>query len=197
MRPKNRFAVHRLLDSDTERMGMMHKLAPSEGRVWYRRKRNIARLGIALVWLIGTLAVLAKYTGDVRSHFLIFLGGYCGVLILLSYFYFYMANYIRRTANDRMGWFRFFPLVIIGFLALYALVMIGGVLADTARGPVFKEAEIVSKWNPKRGGDRIKTSDGKEYELSGNHIKVEKGRTYRLKVLEYTNILLDATELRR
>lgn len=108
-----------------------------------------------------------------------------------------MANYIRRTANNRMGWFRFFPLVFIGFLALYALIMIGGVLADIARGPVFKEAEIVSKWNPKRGSDRIKTGDGKEYELSGHHVNVEKGRTYRLKVLEHTNIVLDATELNR
>ncbi|MGG1658983.1 hypothetical protein [Brevibacillus sp. NRS-1366] len=143
-----------------------------------------------LLWIIGTIAIFAKYTSDERSFLWMGVSGYCGVLLLFSYILGYiMANYIKTKFSS-------FILLVLAIMLLYPLVMIGYVAADVVQGPVIKKVVIQEKWDPRRGGDQVTTSDGDHYEIGGSQVTIETGHKYVIKVFEHSGLILHAREIR-
>lgn len=147
-------------------------------------------MGIMLGWLIGTIAIFAKYSLDERSILWMGLSGYCGVLLFFSYIFGYMRTKFIKSR------FTYFLLVVFAVMLLYLLIMLGKVVADIATGPVIKEVLIEEKWDPRRGGDQVKTSDGDHYEIAGNHVVIEAGRKYVITVFEHSRLIVNSREIR-
>jgi len=166
--------------------------SPDE-RVWYRKKRNWLRMCLIALCSAGMLVVFFKYGGNERKHLWIAFGGYCGVLFLFSFFPAYVVYRIRRRQTGMtkadLGFMAFIVL-----LSIYPLIMLGKVSTDIAQGPVVKVIHIEEKWDPKRGGDMVSTSEGTQYEIAGREVDIEKGGTYRVKVLEHSRLILEAEE---
>lgn len=170
-------------------------LFPPDGRVWYKKKRNILRMALIAFCLIGMLVVCFKYGGNVRKHLWIGIGGYSGVLFFFSFFPTYVFYRIRRrqagpTKAD-LGFMAFLFL-----LSFYPLIMLGMVTADIVQGPIDKVIHVEEKWDPKRGGDMVKTSEGTQYEIADRKIKMREGGTYRVKVLKHSKLILEAKKQR-
>lgn len=87
-------------------------------------------------------------------------------------------------------------LIFLVLLSLFPLIMLGKVTADIAQGPIDRVVKIVDMWDPKRGGDRVSTSEGKEYEIASREVVIRVGHTYRIKVLEHSKLILEAEEQR-
>ncbi|MEK5164112.1 hypothetical protein NYE69_17475 [Paenibacillus sp. FSL R5-0527] len=158
------------------------------------KKRNMIRIAIAAFWLSGTLGILAKYRGDVRDILWINLTGFCAVLLFLSFLFTYI---LRRMRPKKEGFHKIeylFP-AFIALMSLYPLLMLGSLTADFIQGPVIKEAVIADKWDPRRGSDQAKTTDGETFDFASKELKLEIGRKYRLKVLDRAGIIISAEEL--
>ncbi|BFH62961.1 hypothetical protein [Paenibacillus azoreducens] len=166
-----------------------------EDRVWYKKKRNIFRIAIVLMCLVGMLVTFLKYTSGEREYLWISTAGYCGVLLVFSYIFTYVVSRMRlrklgMTKMDSMF------LIFLVLLSLFPLIMLGKVTADIAQGPIDRVVKIVDMWDPKRGGDRVSTSEGKEYEIASREVVIRVGHTYRIKVLEHSKLILEAEEQR-
>lgn len=168
-------------------------LSPKNGP-WYKKKRNVIRIGLVLVCLTGVLVVMAKYSADVRDTFWIGISGYCGVLFLIT---FIVVHIMEKALRFRAGshWMEYFILLILFVMSLYPIFQLGYLAADIVQGPIIIEAKVKEQWDPTRGGDKVITSDGKQYEIMDSGIKLETGRQYRLRVLEHSKLILDASEL--
>lgn len=81
-------------------------------------------------------------------------------------------------------------------LSFYPLIMLGMVTADIVQGPIDKVIHVEEKWDPKRGGDMVKTSEGTQYEIADRKIKMREGGTYRVKVLKHSKLILEAKKQR-
>ncbi|GIO07586.1 hypothetical protein J31TS6_36140 [Brevibacillus reuszeri] len=140
--------------------------------------------------LIGTIAIFAKYALDERSILWMGLSGYCGVLLFFSYIFCYMRTKFIKTR------FTYFLLFVFAVMLLYLLIMLGKVTADITIGPVTKEVLIEKKWDPRRGGDQVTTSDGDHYEIAGSHVIIEPGRKYVITVFEHSRLIVNSREIR-
>ncbi|WP_213023620.1 hypothetical protein [Brevibacillus reuszeri] len=147
-------------------------------------------MGIMLGCLIGTIAIFAKYALDERSILWMGLSGYCGVLLFFSYIFCYMRTKFIKTR------FTYFLLFVFAVMLLYLLIMLGKVTADITIGPVTKEVLIEKKWDPRRGGDQVTTSDGDHYEIAGSHVIIEPGRKYVITVFEHSRLIVNSREIR-
>ncbi|GIP37029.1 hypothetical protein J31TS4_03090 [Paenibacillus sp. J31TS4] len=161
---------------------------------WYLRPTNMAR-GLALaIWLAGTVVVLAIYQGEDRSALWGHLSGSCALL----FFYSFLIPFIARIAKhqdlrSKVNYmFVFFYLAMLVFL----LLRIGITLLDIAAGPITENVTIVDRWNPKRGGDHVKTSDGSNYEIHKEHVYMEVGHTYRAKLFRYNRLIISLEQVK-
>jgi hypothetical protein len=173
---------------------VLNLLSP-ESRVWYKKKRTLLRLGLVLAWLVGTVAVWAEYSSEERSVLWMAITGNCGSLLILSYIIVYIMRRARET-NGGKEKFLYFIQFVLSVIALYPLFMLGNAAADIVQGPVFVEAKVVDVWDPRRGGDQVKTAGGAQYEIAVQEVKLEPGRNYRLKVLKHSRLILSAAEVR-
>lgn len=162
-------------------------------RVWYQKKRNLLRIVLLMLCLAELAIVGVKYDGHVRQFLWMGIAGYSAALIFFSYIFTYVVlRYGKRQSVTRRADLLF--AIFIFFLSLFPLVMLGRVTADIVQGPVVKTVHVVEIWDPRRGGDRVRTEDGKEYELADKHIVIETGGTYRIQALEYSGMILAAEE---
>ncbi|WP_145945939.1 hypothetical protein [Paenibacillus sp. Y412MC10] len=165
----------------------------SPPRVWYQKKRNILRIVLLMLCLVELAIVGVKYDGHVRQFLWMGIAGYSAALILLSYIFTYVVLRIgKRQIFTRIADFLFSTIII--YFSLFPLIMLGRVTADIVQGPVVKTVHVVEIWDPRRGGDRVRTADGKEYELGYKQIVMESGGTYRIQALEYSGMILAAEE---
>ncbi|WP_163874262.1 hypothetical protein [Paenibacillus favisporus] len=165
----------------------------SSPRVWYQKKRTILRIVLLLLCLIELAIVGVKYDGHVRQFLWIGIAGYSAALIFFSYLFTYVVlRSGKRRFFTRIADFLFSIIMI--YFSLFPLVMLGKVTADIVQGPVVKTVHVVEIWDPRRGGDRVRTEDGKEYELGNRQIVMESGVNYRIQALEYSGMILAAEE---
>lgn len=166
-----------------------------DGRTWYKKKRNLLRMALIVFCLIGMLVVFFKYGGDERKHLWIGIGGYSGVLFFFSFIPTYVFYRIRRRrAGMTKADFGFMAFLVL--LSLYPLIMLGMVTADIVQGPIIKVIHVEDKWNPKRGGDMVRTSEGTQYEIADPKTDIREGGTYRVKVLKHSKLILEAKKQR-
>lgn len=173
---------------------IIEKLLSPKSRPWYKKKRNFIRFGIVLAWLTGVIVVMAKYSADVRDIFWIGISGYCGVLLLFTLILAYILQRMLRS-KGRIHKMEYFFLLILFVMSLYPVFQLGNFAADIVQGPIILENKIMEQWNPSRGGDKVRTWDGKQYEIVDSEIKLKAGSHYRLQVLEHSKLILDAAEL--
>ncbi|MBJ9987609.1 hypothetical protein [Paenibacillus sp. S28] len=174
-------------------MNELGALVSPPTRVWYQKKRNILRIVLLLLCLVELAIVGVKYDGHVRQFLWIGIAGYCTALLFFSYIFTYVVlRYGKRQSVTRRA--DLLLAIFIFFLSLFPLIMLGRVTADIVQGPVVKTVHVVEIWDPRRGGDRVRTADGKEYELGYKQIVMESGGTYRIQALEYSGMILAAEE---
>lgn len=172
-------------------MNELGALISTPARVWYQKKRNILRIALLMLCLVELIAVGVKYEGHVRGFLWIGIVGYSAALIFFSYLFTYVVlRFGKRQSSTRTADLLF--AIFIFLLSLFPLIMLGRVTADIVQGPVVKTVHIIEKWDPRRGGDRVRTADGKEYELGNRQIVMESGGTYRIQALEYSGMILAA-----
>lgn len=160
-------------------------LVEADGRKWYRRKRNIARIGIMLFWLASSAVIFAMYESIERTVLWSEISMACAALLIFSFFVSY-AYRIARTTRLVKSRFLWLLAVVLGVMVLYILLMSGQALLDIAAGPVEKQITVADRWDPRRGGDNITTTDGGRYELFSEKVEMRKGGTYKVIIFRYS-----------
>lgn len=161
---------------------------------WYRKKRNIARLGVLTIWIIGSAAVFAIYRLEERTVLWTQLSMSSAALLLYSFFIPYLADrvkkrYVASKVNVVFGFF-------YAMMLLYILAMLGTGLLDIAQGPVTKQVTIEDRWDPSRGGDKVTTSEGDTYEVYAERVRMQEGHTYEVKIFKYSRIIIGMASVR-
>jgi len=155
---------------------------------WYRKKRNMARLGTVAIWIIGSVVVFAMYRSEERTVLWTQLSMSCAALLLYSFLIPYVADrvkkrYVASKVNYIFGFF-------YAMMLLYILVMLGTGLLDIAQGSVTKQVTIQERWDPRRGGDRVTTSEGDTYEVYAERVPMQEGHTYEVKIFKYSRMII-------
>ncbi|MFD1954840.1 hypothetical protein ACFSL6_11860 [Paenibacillus thailandensis] len=159
------------------------------GRRWYRRKRNAARIGIVLVWLLCTAAVFAMYDSIVRTVIWTQISMGCAALLFFSIFVplAYSVKIKGRGDKSKVVWILG---AFIALLVLYAAFMLVVGILDMAAGPAERTVTVAERWDPTRGGDKIKTADGEVYEVFSEKEEMKEGGTYNALVFRYSNVIV-------
>ncbi|MBB3126783.1 hypothetical protein FHS19_001437 [Paenibacillus rhizosphaerae] len=142
-------------------MNELGALVSPPTRVWYQKKRNILRIALLILCLGELIAAGVKYEGHVRQFLWRGIAGYSAALIFFSYLFTYVVlRFGKRQPFTRKADLLFDIIMI--YFSLFPLIMLGRVTVDIVQGPVVKIVHVVEIWDPRRGGDRIRTADGKE-----------------------------------
>jgi len=166
----------------------------ADGRTWYRKKRNIARIGVVLLWLVASAVIFAKYESIERTVLWSETSMTCALLLFYSFFVSY-AYRIAKTKQYIKSKFLWLLAVLLGFMVLYIVQMLAMALLDVAEGPITKQITVADRWDPKRGGDNIITTDGGHYELFSEKVAMRKGGTYKVIIFRYSRKMVGLEQI--
>ncbi|PYI56228.1 hypothetical protein [Paenibacillus flagellatus] len=166
----------------------MTQTESADYRKWYRKKRNIARIAIVLTGLIGAV-IAASYPSDERRVLWTEIGSGSAALLFYSYFVPYLRAVVKRKIAPPAP-LRYLFLALLGVMLLYMVMLLGGGLLDAIREPETERVTIAERWNPKRGGDQVRTSEGDIYEIYAERVRLEEGGTYWVKTFRYGNAII-------
>ncbi|GAB2672076.1 hypothetical protein FE781_07795 [Paenibacillus thermoaerophilus] len=157
----------------------------ADGRKWYRKKRNIARIVVVLIWLVSSAVIFEMYESIERTVLWSEISMACAALLIFSFIVSYTC-WVAKTKQYVKSRFVWLLAVFLGFLVLYIILMLGLALLDIAAGPVTKQITVADRWDPKRGGDNITTTDGGRYELFSEKVEMRIGGTYKVMIFRYS-----------
>ncbi|WP_175472005.1 hypothetical protein [Paenibacillus naphthalenovorans] len=113
-------------------------------------------------------------------------------------FYTYFLSYFFRTRLKNRVRYKFgYLFVAILYLGLlYLIFMFGCFVTDIVKGPVTKEVVITERWDPRRGGDQVRTSDGHTYEMAEGYVDLQEGRRYKVKIFRASRFIIGIEQIR-
>jgi len=162
--------------------------AIADSRKWHRKKRNVARIGAAALWLVGSAWILTAYGSDER--FVLWTQFSIGCAALLGYGFFIpnWIRYMRRRGAPNALYYLI--MAVFACMLVYIVVLLGNAALDTAQGPVTKQVTVVDRWDPRRGADKVVLAEGGTYEVFKEHVPLEKGHTYIVKLFRHSRIVI-------
>ncbi|ALS24424.1 hypothetical protein IJ22_41270 [Paenibacillus naphthalenovorans] len=163
-------------------------------RKWHRKKRNVFRVGVVLLCLVCVLFVFMNYTSLERRILLIGIFSSTAGVIFYTYFlsYFFKTR-LKNRVRYKFGYL-FVAILYLGLL--YLIFMFGCFVTDIVKGPVTKEVVITERWDPRRGGDQVRTSDGHTYEMAEGYVDLQEGRRYKVKIFRANRFIIGIEQIR-
>lgn len=163
-------------------------------RKWHIKKRNVFRIGVVLLCLVCVLFVFMNYTSLERRILLIGIFSSTAGVIFYTYFlsYFFKTR-LKNRVRYKFGYL-FVAILYLGLL--YLIFMFGCFVTDIVKGPVTKEVVITERWDPRRGGDQVRTSDGHTYEMAEGYVDLQEGRRYKVKIFRANRFIIGIEQIR-
>lgn len=163
-------------------------------RKWHRKKRNVFRVGVVLLCLVCVLFVFMNYTSLERRILLIGIFSSTACVIFYTYF---LSYFFRTRLKNRVRYkFGYLFVAILYLGLLYLIFMFGCFVTDIVKGPVTKEVVITERWDPRRGGDQVRTSDGHTYEMAKGYVDLQEGRRYKVKIFRANRFIIGIEQIR-
>ncbi|SDJ14394.1 hypothetical protein SAMN05421868_11858 [Paenibacillus naphthalenovorans] len=163
-------------------------------RKWHRKKRNVFRVGVVLLCLVCVLFVFMNYTSLERRILLIGIFSSTAGVIFYTYF---LSYFFRTRLKNRVRYkFGYLFVAILYLGLLYLIFMFGCFVTDIVKGPVTKEVVITERWDPRRGGDQVRTSDGHTYEMAEGYVDLQEGRRYKVKIFRASRFIIGIEQIR-
>ena len=147
-----------------------------------------------LLCLVCVLFVFMNYTSLERRILLIGIFSSTAGVIFYTYF---LSYFFRTRLKNRVRYkFGYLFVAILYLGLLYLIFMFGCFVTDIVKGPVTKEVVITERWDPRRGGDQVRTSDGHTYEMAEGYVDLQEGRRYKVKIFRASRFIIGIEQIR-
>ena len=147
-----------------------------------------------LLCLVCVLFVFMNYTSLERRILLIGIFSSTAGVIFYTYF---LSYFFRTRLKNRVRYkFGYLFVAILYLGLLYLIFMFGCFVTDIVKGPVTKEVVITERWDPRRGGDQVRTSDGHTYEMAEGYVDLQEGRRYKVKIFRANRFIIGIEQIR-